>query len=300
MTPIAILGATASGKSDLALKLAQKTNSNILSLDSLSIYKDIDIVSAKPSKKELLQIKHYGINEIYPNEHFNVKLFENIYHNAYKESIRDNKGLIIVGGTGFYLKALIDGLSTECIIDNNTMNKTDELMKDVENAYKILKSIDKEYASKITYNDTYRIQKALNIYYQSNLSISEWFDKNPRVPIIKNINIYNINIDKEILNHKIKLRTKSMIDKGLIDEVQMLINKYGIDNNCMKSIGIKESILFINDEIKSEQALVDLISSNTRKLAKRQRTFNKTQFKNIKNLSIENIYRAIWYNYKNS
>jgi len=101
----ALIGPTASGKSDLALKLAKKLNYEILSLDSLSIYKEIDIASAKPSKQDLAQVKHYGVNEIYPNEKFDVMKFIEIYKKI------PHKNIIIVGGTSFYLKAMIDGIS---------------------------------------------------------------------------------------------------------------------------------------------------------------------------------------------
>lgn len=101
----AIIGPTASGKSDLAVKLAKKLNYEILSLDSLSIYKEIDIASAKPSQEELNEIKHYGVNEIYPNEKFDVSKFIEIYKNI------SHKNIIIVGGTSFYLKAMLCGIS---------------------------------------------------------------------------------------------------------------------------------------------------------------------------------------------
>ena len=144
----AIIGPTASGKSDLAISLAKKLNYEILSLDSLSIYKEIDIASAKPSPHELSLVKHYGINEIYPNEHFNVSKFIEILKSI------PHKNIIIVGGTSFYLKALISGISKMPEI-------TEEIKKEAKNKnYEFLQKIDPFYASKISPNDTYRIQKA--------------------------------------------------------------------------------------------------------------------------------------------
>ena len=116
----AIIGPTASGKSDLAISLAKKLNYEILSLDSLSIYKEIDIASAKPSKKELKEIKHYGVDEIYPNEKFDVTKFIEIYKKI------PHKNIIIVGGTSFYLKAMIDGIS-------KMPNITEEIKKEAKN-----------------------------------------------------------------------------------------------------------------------------------------------------------------------
>ncbi|HFB53666.1 MAG TPA: tRNA (adenosine(37)-N6)-dimethylallyltransferase MiaA, partial [Sulfurimonas autotrophica] len=109
MKQLAIIGPTASGKSDLAIKIAKQMNAYILSIDSLSIYKEIDIVSAKPSREELEEVEHFGINEIYPNEHFSVEIFIKLYEDVVQRCKKEEKNLIIVGGTSFYLKSLLDG-----------------------------------------------------------------------------------------------------------------------------------------------------------------------------------------------
>jgi tRNA dimethylallyltransferase len=116
---LALIGPTASGKTDLAIKLAHKTSANILSLDSLALYKEIDIASAKPSIKERDNIKHYGIDELFANEFFDVTTFIELYKKAKKESIEENKNLIIVGGTSFYLSSLINGISSLTTISKN-------------------------------------------------------------------------------------------------------------------------------------------------------------------------------------
>ena len=152
MNEIAIIGATASGKSDLAINLAKKSNSYILSLDSLSIYKEIDIVSAKPTKEEREGILHFGIDEIYPNENFSVSTFFEIYKKAKNKALKDSKNLIIVGGTSFYLKAMIEGLS-EIKIEDSTKEIVTDIMKDLKSAYQKLKEIDSNYAEKIYEND---------------------------------------------------------------------------------------------------------------------------------------------------
>jgi tRNA dimethylallyltransferase len=112
MKEIALIGPTACGKSALAIEIAKECNAFILSLDSLGIYKEIDIASAKPSKKEREEIRHFGIDVLYPNEYFNVAMFFDLYKNAKKEALTKGKNLIITGGSGFYLKAMIEGLST--------------------------------------------------------------------------------------------------------------------------------------------------------------------------------------------
>ena len=286
MKQTALIGPTASGKSDLALKLADKTNAYILSLDSLSVYKEIDIVSAKPSHEELQQIEHFGINVIYPNEPFNAMLFADIYKSLYKKAIEEDRDIILVGGTSFYLKALIDGLSSECVIDDSVKAKVQIEIEEIEKAYSFLQHIDNKYASTITHNDKFRISKALEIYYQTGENITSWFKNNPPKPIIQgNAEIINIDIDKSILHEKIEKRTKKMYEQGLVDEIMYLIKTYTTKSNCMKAIGIKETIDYINGDISSSTELIERISKNTKKLAKRQMTFNRTQFKNIKPLS---------------
>jgi len=286
---LAIIGATASGKSGVSIKLAQKFNGYILSLDSLSIYKEIDIASAKPTIQERNGIKHFGIDEIYPTESFSVNSFIDIYNRAYNRALNDNKNLIIVGGSSFYLKTLIDGLSPLPKISNQTKLKTKEALKDLSKSYDMLYNIDIEYMQNIKSTDKYRIEKALDIYYQTNQIPSQYFKENPPKPIIKaNIDIYEISTDREILRDRIKLRTNQMIENGLIDEVAYLEKKYPRDLTPMKSIGIKEVLEYLDGNY-SKDKMIEKIIINTSKLAKRQTTFNQSQFSNKISLPLDRI-----------
>ncbi len=280
MKQLAIIGATASGKSDLAIKVAKKLDAYILSIDSLSIYKEIDIVSAKPSKEELSQIKHFGIDVLYPDAYFSVDIFINFYKDCVKECKKSGKNLIIVGGTSFYLKSLLDGLSPLPNIDAQVVKRVDAELKDLKSVYEFLSNIDNSYMQKIAPNDRYRIEKALLIYEASKLPPSEYFKLNPPQPIIKDLNIYNISTDREILRERIKLRTQKMLDTGLVDEVCYLEQKYTRKPHSMKSIGIVEVLEYLDSKVTQEQMLQN-ISIHTAQLAKRQETFNKTQFKDI-------------------
>jgi len=266
----AIIGPTASGKSNLALNLAKKLNYEILSLDSLSIYKEIDIASAKPSKEELNKVKHYGVNEIYPNEKFAVTKFIEIYKKI------SHKNIIIVGGTSFYLKAMLEGISPLPKI-------TPEIKKEAKKfSFEKLQKIDPIFTSKISSNDTYRISKGAEIFLATNLVPSEYFKKNPPIPILPKIPIFEIAVDREILRKRIKLRTENMFKAGLIDEVAYLETKYK-DRRlpALKAIGIKEVLDYFNG-IYNKNELYEKIVTNTSRLAKRQQTFNKTQFNTIK------------------
>ena len=270
MREIALIGTTASGKTALSLELASKTNSIILSLDSLCVYKEIDIVSAKPTLEERGDIIHFGIDEVYPNIEFDVIKFIQLYKKAKDFAIKNDKNLIIVGGTGFYLKALIDGLSLG--IDSNI--KVDFIPND---AYELLYSLDKEYMQKIEKNDKYRIEKAYTIYKQSGLTPSEYFEKNQKTPIAKDLKIFEIVWEKEELKKRIALRTNMMVKSGLIDEIIYLEKKYTRAPNCMSSIGVVETFEYLDGKLTKVQ-LEEKIALNTAKLAKRQNTFNKSQF----------------------
>ena len=287
---IALIGATASGKTGLAIDLAQKIDGIILSLDSLSIYKNIDIASAKPTKKERKNILHYGIDEIYPNENFDVTSFINLYKKAYNNAIKENKSIIIVGGTSFYLKRLLEGMSQIPKITKETKEKTKEALKNQENSYNMLLNLDKNYMKNISINDTYRIEKALNIYFQTFSTPTEYFKKNPPKPTITTeISIFEIETLKEDLRKRVEKRTQNMLDYGLINEVIYLEKNYSQSLTAMKSIGIKETLAYLNGYINKKE-LKNQIATHTRQLAKRQKVFNNTQFKNIKKAPLKELY----------
>ncbi len=286
---IALIAPTASGKTALSIELAKRYNLNILSLDSLAIYKEIDIASAKPTIKERDGVKHFGIDVIYPNEKFSVATFIKLYQQAKEESIRDKRGLIIVGGTSFYLKTLIDGISPIPKISKNTVEKTLNLLQDSKKAYSFLYNIDSNYMEKIKPTDRYRVEKMLNLYFETNLTPTEYFRENPPQPIIKEpITIYQIVTPREILRERIAIRTQNMLDMGLIDEVKYLIEKYTTSPNTMRAIGVKEVIDYLNGVYNIDE-LKEKIIINTARLAKRQRTFNRSKFKNSIDMSLEDL-----------
>jgi len=292
MKQIAIIAPTASGKTALSIELAHKLNSIILSLDSLSVYKQIDIASAKPTIKERDGIIHFGIDEVYPNEQFDVMQFFKLYEKAKQYAIKSNKNLIIVGGTGFYLKAMIDGISVIPNISKTTIKWVDTQLLDIKKAYNYMNKIDKQYMANISSTDRYRIQKALSIYKQTTLIPSEYFKANLPKPIIDKIDLYEIDWDVDILRKRIKQRTKIMIKQDVIDEVISLEKQYTRKPVCMGSIGILETLEFLDGKIDKQQ-LEDKISINTAQLAKRQRTFNNGQFKNIIKKDIEALKKII-------
>ena len=296
MKQIAIIGPTASGKSDLAINIAKKTDAYILSIDSLSIYKEIDIVAAKPSKEELRAVKHFGIDTIYPNEHFSVEIFIKLYQEVVQRCQEDNKNLIIVGGTSFYLKSLLDGLSILPNITQEVETKVQNRLQDLAKVYEDLKQKDPNYMQKIAANDRYRIEKALLIYEASGLTPTQWFLKNPPKPIITDLPIFNIDVERALLRERIKKRTQQMYAMGLVDEVCYLEQKYTRAPNSMKAIGIVEVLDFLDAKIDKDEML-QLITTHTAQLAKRQQTFNRSQFNNIIHAKLEELENIILKNF---
>jgi len=277
MKQIAIIGPTASGKSDLAIEMALKHNAYILSIDSLSIYKEIDIASAKPSIDELAQVHHYGINEIYLNTHFSVAIFIELYKQVVQEAKKDGKNLIIVGGTSFYLKSLVTGLSELPNYSQSTIDKVTKMLLDLPTAYDYLIKIDSDYMQAIESTDAYRIEKMLLLVIESDMSPTAWFKAHPPVPTITDLEIFNIDVERALLRERIVKRTHKMANTGLIDEVAMLEHKYGRDHNAMKAIGIIEVLEYLDGDCTKEEMIENIIT-HTAQLAKRQQTFNRTQF----------------------
>lgn len=289
----AIIGQTASGKSTLALTLAKRFGLCVVSLDSLSVYKGVDIASAKPKKEDLSEVKHYGIDVLNPNEKCNAKIFLDILNEVCKIVPHDK--ILIVGGSSFYLKSIIDGLSfmpksskiVESFIDKFTQNKAE--------SYKILCQIDATFAKKINPNDKFRIAKALQIYAITNEIPSVFFANNKKERFPFKINIYELVKPKECLKHDIIVRTEAMFEAGLVDEVENLYKNWE-QSQVFKAIGIKEIIAFLKGDLSQSEAK-EAIIKNTIALAKRQRTFNRTQFGDILHLEAQSLEQTLTHFY---
>ncbi|MCI5969258.1 tRNA (adenosine(37)-N6)-dimethylallyltransferase MiaA [Helicobacter sp.] len=272
----AILGGSGSGKTALSLEIAREFPCSILSLDSLSIYKEINIASAKPSKKERGEIAHFGIDVLFPNQIQNVQNFIKEFKKAQAFCTQQNQFLLIVGGSSFYLKALLSGISVLPKHQSATKDRIQNL-GDLNAQYAFLQKIDSNFASSLKPQDSYRIMRALEIYFDADCIPSLYFKENPPKPILRECAIFEIVLDRGILRERIAYRTKAMLEQGLIDEVESLIESYGEAHQWAKSIGIKEVLAYKKGEF-SLQELEAQITTHTAQLAKRQRTFNKTQF----------------------
>lgn len=260
----ALIGTTASGKSEVANALASEFGALVLSLDSLCVYKEINIASAKPDLAVLNEIGYFGVNLLSVADKFNVGLFFDEYKRAKDRALKLDKPLIIVGGTSFYLKALMSGLSAR-VVDTDTALSNDEI-------YALMSEVDK--GAKISRGDTYRLRKWLSIYEQTGEIPSEFLKKSLQEPLIKEIEIYELVVDKENLRQRVEKRTQNMLKMGLIDEAKALLAEFNEDLKPLNSIGLKECKLFLQGKIARTE-LETLINTHTMQLAKRQRTFNK-------------------------
>lgn len=260
----ALIGTTASGKSELANALADEFEAIILSLDSLCVYKEINIASAKPCEIVLSKIEHFGVNLLSVADKFNVALFFDEYKRARKRALQLDKPLIIVGGTSFYLKALMSGLS-QSVAESRSELSNDEI-------FALMSEIDKN--SKIAKNDSYRLRKWLGIYENIGEIPSEFLKKTLQKPLIKELEIFELVLDKELLAQRVGKRTQNMLNSGLIDEASFLFKNFSPDLKPLNSIGLKECKAFL-DGLISKDELPTLINTHTMQLAKRQRTFNK-------------------------
>lgn len=265
----ALIGTTASGKTSLANALAREFKAVILSLDSLCVYKEINIANAKTHEQTLKELDYFGVNLLSVCEHFNVNLFIKEYEKARQFAKTKDLPLIITGGTSFYLKAMMDGLSAK-IEERQSSLGNDEI-------YTLLKQIDPEFKSEK--NDTYRLRKWLSIYENTGELPSVFLKRTQKKPVIENLLIYEITWDKKLLRENIAKRTKTMLQHGLIEEAKYLFRNFNPSLKPLNSIGLKECKSFLDQKI-SLSDLENLINTHTAQLAKRQRTFNK-KFRSI-------------------
>lgn len=284
---IVICGPTASGKTTLAVQLAKKLDTEIISADSLYIYKDLNIGTAKPTLDEMQGVKHYMIDVVSPFDTFSVGDYKELSTPILEDLLTRGKTPIICGGTGFYINSLLFDLSYGNVPKNEQIREYYlKLAKEKGNqfVYDILMEKDIESAKKLHFNDVKRVVRALEIA-ESGVLKSDLSDS--YVPKV-DYKAFSINFDTETLYDRINKRVNLMIDNGLIDEVKNLL-KMGLtrDNQSMQGIGYKEVI----DYLDNKETLFDTIEKiklNTRHYAKRQKTFFR-KMENLNYLEIDKV-----------
>lgn len=277
-----IAGPTASGKSALAIELAKKINGEIISADSMQVYKYMNIGTAKASKKELSEIKHHLIDVLYPDEPFSVAVFKEMAENAIKDISERGKIPIIAGGTGFYINALLYGTdfsSAEKEADDSYRNHLLTLAeeKGKEYIHAMLFKVDPEAAEKIHFNNIKRVIRALEFYHETGTKISEHNKNEKSRDKAYHDFMFVLHMNRDILYDRINKRVDQMIEEGLVKEVHGLLHM-GYDRSLisMQGLGYKEIIRYIDGECTLEEA-VDTLKQSTRHFAKRQITWFKHQ-----------------------
>jgi tRNA dimethylallyltransferase len=267
--PITLLfGATASGKTELSIKLAKDLNAEIISADSMQVYRYMDIGTAKPSKEERKIVPHHLIDIVDPDEEWTVSSFINCADKLIKDIKGRGKTPLIVGGTGLYLNAFINGYSFPIAAkDESIRKKLSE--KNLEELYSYLKKVDPRSAEKISSNDRKRMSRALEVYEQTGRPVSELQKRNKR----KDLKLICLNMDRDQLYKRINQRVDDMIKKGLADEVKDLLKKgYSKDLTSMQALGYKEMVGWLDGKMGFEET-VALIKQKTRNFARRQLTW---------------------------
>lgn len=274
-TVIVICGPTASGKTALSIELAKKINGEIVSADSMQIYKDMDIGSAKVTPEEADGIKHYLIDCVSPDERYSVANYKKDAKAVIEEILKKGKVPIVVGGTGLYIDALIYEIEYKDIKINENYRKELEKIKEkegLETLYKKALEIDPEAMKKISPNDYKRITRILEIYEATGKNKTQQEAESRLNEIPYNYKVFAIDYDREKLYERINKRVDIMIEKGLIDEVKNLLKKYKDFPTAMQGLGYKEVKQYLDGELSKEE-MIEKVKQESRRYAKRQFTW---------------------------
>ena len=274
---VVICGPTASGKTALSIELAKKINGEIISSDSMQIYEDMDIGTAKPTKEEMQGIKHYLLDFVEPNKRYSVADFKKDAEKSIEEILEKGKVPIIVGGTGLYVDSLIYGIEYQDIkFDEQYRKELENRVKieGLEKLYNEAKKIDSQAMEKISLNDQKRILRVLEIYKATGKNKTEQEAESRKNEVKYDYKVFAINMDREKLYERINKRVDIMIEQGLIQEVEKLLEKYDEFPTAMQGLGYKEVVEYLQGKISKEE-MIDKIKMETRRYAKRQITWFK-------------------------
>lgn len=272
---IVLCGPTASGKTSLSIELAKRINGEIISCDSMQIYKDMDIGTAKPTEQEKQGIKHYLLDFLSPEVRYSVADYKKDAEKAIEEILKKRKVPIIVGGTGLYINSLIYNIEyKDSKIDIDYRNKLEKMVveKGLENLYEMAQKIDPEAMKNISHNDKKRIMRVLEIYNETGKTKTELEIESRKNEPKYNYIVFALDMDRDKLYERINKRVDIMLKNGLIHEVEKLINTYKIMPTAMQGLGYKEVVEYLKGNC-TEEEMVEKIKMETRRYAKRQLTW---------------------------
>ncbi len=277
---LAVVGPTASGKTALAVEIAKRLDGEIVSADSMQIYKYLNIATAKPDEEEKSGIRHHLMDFLEPDERFSVSQYKALADKAIEDIVSRKKIPILAGGTGLYADTLINGIELteyEMSFEIRERLKLEAEKDGIEKLYDRLKIIDPQAAEKISINDSKRIIRALELYEATGITKTEQnensrLNPSPYKPLIIGLNA----LDREVLYNRINLRVDKMLELGLLDEAKWFYDNYSPDTSG-QAIGYKELLPYLNGE-KELNECIDNLKMSTRRYAKRQLTwFRKNQ-----------------------
>ncbi|MBZ9687861.1 tRNA (adenosine(37)-N6)-dimethylallyltransferase MiaA [Clostridium estertheticum] len=271
-----LAGPTAIGKTEISVKLAQRLNGDIISADSMQIYKYMDIGSGKIAKDEMNGVPHHLLDIIEPSENFSVAEFKEKAETAIELITNKNKLPMLVGGTGFYINSLIYNYNfAETIKDEEYRDYLTKLAvrEGNEHVHSLLKDIDEESFIKLYPNDLKRVIRALEVYRVSGKPMSVFKEEQNLLDIPYNVYYFVLNMDRQKLYSRINSRVDIMVKNNLVQEVMELKKMgYNSDMQSMKGIGYKELLYHLNHEISLDEA-IEMIKQGSRNYAKRQLTW---------------------------
>ncbi len=279
MIPLIIVeGPTASGKTDLAVKIAKAIDGEVVSADSMQVYKYMDIGSAKPTPEERCGIPHHMFDVVNPTENFSLAEYVKMAHEVIKDIHKRDKKVVIAGGTGLYIDFLKDNLVLSDEDEDNSVREKLEEFADtygIDALHKRLAEVDEISAAKIHPNNVKRVIRALEVYEKTGLKMSEQVEESKKGEKIYDYKEFGIMYDREILYDRINRRVDIMFDMGLVAEVENLV-RMGCtrDNTSMQGIGYKEVLDYLEGKTTLEETK-EIIRQGTRRYAKRQMTWFK-------------------------
>ena len=269
---VIISGPTAVGKTNISIKLAKALNGEIISADSVQVYRGMDIGSDKIKPAQMQGIEHYLVDCLNPDEEFDVSVFQRMAGEAIDAICAKGKLPIIVGGTAFYIQALLNGVDFTGE-DHDDSFRNEASLLDEDTLYEKLKEVDPVYASTVHKNNKKRVIRALEYNHFTGGLFSEYNGEQSKKEPVYDFRYFVLNDERQKLYDRIERRVDEMVNEGLVDEVKSLLEK-GYDRNLvsMQGIGYKEICGFLQDECTLDEA-VELIKKNTRHFAKRQLTW---------------------------
>ena len=292
---IVICGPTASGKTALSIELAKQLNTEIVSADSMQIYKDMNIGSAKPTLQEMQGIKHYMLDFVSPDERYSVADYKKQATIYIEEILKKGKIPIVVGGTGLYIDSLIYNIEyNEIEYDEKYRKELEEIAKNegLDVLYDRAKEIDPEAIKSISKNDKKRIIRILEIYKATRKTKTEQEILSRKNEVPYDYKVFAINMDRQVLYDRINKRVDIMVEQGLIEEVKMISEKYKKYPTAMQALGYKEIKQYLDGNLTKEDA-IEKIKQETRRYAKRQLTWFRKNKQTIWLDGMQNVQNNI-------